>query len=166
MKTVRMVLLFVIIFLTASPALRAQDAATEAKLQFSSLFLGTTNSFKTLKGEKYADDENWTYFASDYGLGERAATILQSKKDTAQWYCYVKFSYEDDLNALPAVQSGIFDLLNMVVKGGKIKGEEKTENNVVRTDLFATKNDEWLGEVVSDNNKKTFHVFLKNVNWQ
>lgn len=147
-------------------SLAQDDAEMSAKLQFSSLFLGTNNNFETLKGEKYNEDDNWVYYESEYGLGQKAATILNSKKNTSEWYCYIQFSLENDLTELPAIQSGVFGMLNMVAKGGKIKGEEGSEGETTRTDLFVTKDNVWLGEIVTDNSKKTFHIFLKNSPWQ
>lgn len=161
-------IVFLVTILLAAPiVVTAQDdPVMEAKLQFSSMFMGTNNSFKTLKGEKYSEDDNWVYFGSEYGLGTKAVTILNSKKDTTAWYCYIKFSLETDLNQLANVQSGVFGVLNMVISGGKIKGTEETENKITRTDLYVTKNNEWLGELVTDGDKKTFHIFLKNLPWQ
>lgn len=152
--------------LTCNISFAQDDAVMEAKLQFSSLFMGTTNNFETLKGEQYSEDENWVYYASDYGLGKKAVTILNSKKNTNEWYCYILFSLDSDLAELPAIQSGVFGMLNMVVNGGKIKGEEGTEGATTRTDLYATNSNAWLGELVTDDDKKTFHILLKNTPWQ
>lgn len=162
----KLFLLLITFLLTTTSSLFAQeDAKLNAKLQFSSMFVGTNNSFRNLKGELYSEDDNWSYYSSEYGLGEKAITILQSKKDTTNWYCYIKFSLDTDLEQLPAVQGGVFELLNMLVSGGKIRGTEDTEAGVTRTDLYVKSNDAWLGEIVSDSEKKTFHIFLKNTAW-
>jgi hypothetical protein len=167
MKSISFVALVAgILIATTQLSVAQKDAILEAKLQFSSMFMGANNNFESLKGEQYSEDDNWTYYGSEYGLGTKAVTILKSKKDTTGWYCYVKFNMNDDLAELPAVQSGVFEMLNMVVKGGKISGEEETEGAVTRTDLYVKKNGAWLGELVSDGDKKTFHVFLKNEVWQ
>lgn len=155
-----------LLFIGIHVSVAQDDPEMSAKLQFSSMFMGTNNSFEKLKGEKYSEDENWVYYGSDYGLGKRAATILNSKKNASEWYCYIQFSLVDDLTELPPVQSGVFGMLNMIANGGKIKGEEATEGEITRTDLYVTKDNVWLGEIVTDNSKKTFHIFLKNSPWQ
>jgi hypothetical protein len=142
-----------------------EDAALNAKLQFSSLFLGTKDNFEKLKGALYTEDDNWSYYGSEYGLGEKAVTILKSKKDSTAWYCYIQFSMDTDMDALPAIQTGTFELLNMMITAGKIRGTEDTEDGITRTDLYVKSNDAWLGELVSDSKKKTFHILLKNTPW-
>jgi hypothetical protein len=141
------------------------DAVLNAKMQFSSLFLGTNDNFEKLKGTLYSEDDNWNYFGSEYGLGEKAVTILKSKKDSTAWYCYIQFSLETDMEAVLPIQTGTFEMLNMMITAGKIRGTENTEDGITRTDLYVKSNDAWLGELVTDSKKKTFHILLKNTPW-
>ncbi len=164
MKTLSV--LSILLISVAQLSFAQDDAALSAKMQFSSLFLGTNNNFKELKGEQYNDDDNFIYYGSEYGMGEKAVTILKSKKDTAVWYCYIKFSLETELEAVLPIQTGTFELLNMMITGGKIRGTEETEGNITRTDLYVKGNDAWIGELVTDGDKKTFHILLKNTPWQ
>lgn len=145
--------------------LAQEDAKLQAKMQFSSMFVGANNSFRELKNKLYHEDENWSYYSSEYGLGEKALTVLRSKKDTTDWYSYISFSMDTDLEQLPAVQGGVFELLNMLITAGKIRGTEETEGNITRTDIYVKSNDAWLGELVSDKEKKTFHILLHNTPW-
>jgi hypothetical protein len=164
MKTFR--ILFILLVTVFQTSFAQDDAALNAKMQFSSLFLGTNNNFKEVKGDQYNEDENFTYYGSEYGLGDKAVTILKSKKDTTTWYCYIKFSLETELEAVLPIQTGTFELLNMLITGGKIRGTEETEGGITRTDLYVKSNDAWLGELVTDGDKKTFHILLKNTPWQ
>lgn len=165
MKTVLTLFFLFSLSLASIPVVAQDDATTNAKLQFSSMFMGTKNAFADLKGDLLLEDENFTYYKSEYGLGNRAFTVLHSKKDSTEWYCYVEFSMETDLTELPAVQSGAFGVLNMMVSGGKITGQENTEGDIIRTDLYASVTNAWLGELVSNQSKKTFHILLKNTDW-
>lgn len=159
-------LLLTALLLTFSTSLFAQeDEKLQAKMQFSSMFVGTNNSFRELKGTLYSEDENWSYYGSEYGLGDKAMTILRSKKDTAEWYSYIKFSLDTDMEQILPIQTGVFELINMLITAGKIRGTEETEANVTRTDLYVKSNDAWLGELVTDGEKKTFHILLKNTPW-
>jgi hypothetical protein len=45
----------------------------------------------------------------------------------------------------------------------KDKGEEGSEGETTRTDLYMTEGNVWLGEIVTRNGKQTFHIFLKIV---
>ncbi len=161
-------ILLIAICLFAGSNVHAQDeaAATEARMQFSSVILGTNNSFAALRGPRLKDDENFVYYDSDRGLGSKFLTILNSKADTTEWYCFVRFHMIDDLKDVVAVESGVFGLLNMIIGGGKIKGSEGTEGKITRTDLYVTENNAWLGELVSDSEKQTFHIFMKNTKWR
>lgn len=158
-------LLFLLLSFVITSAIAQDDAETNAKLQFSSMFIGTKNNFADLKGDLLLEDENFIYYKSEYGLGNRAFTVFQSKKDSTEWYCFVEFSMETDITELPAVQGGAFGVLNMMVSGGKIHGEETTEGEKIRTDLYASGTNAWLGELVTDQEKKTFHILLKNTAW-
>ena len=155
----------VLLFTLSRPCLAQDDPVMSAKMQFSSILMGTNNSFSSLKGDKVGEDDNYMYYRSEYGLGNKALTVLHSKKDTTEWLCFVRYSTETDLDQIPAIESGVFGMINMVIKGGKIKGTEGTENNVTRTDLYVTQGEEWLGELVTDSNKKTFHVLFRNTKW-
>ncbi len=166
MKSNFILALAIVSIITTNTSFAQDDEILQVKMQFSSLFMGTNDSFTKLKGEQYSDDDNWTYYGSEYGLGEKAVTILHSKKDTTAWYCYIKFSLETELDQLSKVESGVFGMLNMVIGGGKIRGTENTENGVTRTDIYVTANDAWLGELVTDADKKTFHILLQNTPWQ
>lgn len=165
MKKTALFFLLLLSSFAITPAIAQDDAQMNAKLQFSSMFIGTKNNFADLKGEQFLEDENFVYFKSEYGLGNRAFTLLQSKKDSTEWYCFVEFSMETDITELPAIQGGTFELLNMMVTGGKIHGEETTEGEKIRTDLYASGTNAWLGELVTDQEKKTFHILLKNTQW-
>lgn len=166
MKIKSIFILALFVFGITRLSVAQDDAVLQVKMQFSSLFMGTNDNFKALKGEQYADDDNFIYYGSGYGLGEKAVTILHSKKDTTAWYCYIKFSLDTDLEVLPNIQSGVFGLLNMVITGGKIRGTEGTENGITRTDIYVKSNDAWIGELVTNADKKTFHILLQNTPWQ
>ncbi len=159
-------ILSVILLLTLTANAQDESAATEAKMQFSSVMMGTNNSFASLRGAKIKDDENFVYYESEYGLGTKALTILNSKADTTEWYCFIRFHMIDEMKDVVAVESGVFGLLNMLIGGGKIKGTEGTEGKITRTDLYVTENNAWLGELVSDGEKQTFHIFMKNTKWK
>ena len=156
----------IILLLTMTSHAQDEAAATEAKVQFSSVMVGTNNSFASMRGEKLKDDDNFVYYQSDYGLGTKAFTILNSKADTTEWYCFVRYHMIDDMKDVVAVESGVFGLLNMIISKGKIKGTEGTEGKITRTDLYVTENNAWLGELVSDGEKQTFHIFMKNTKWK
>lgn len=158
-------ILTILLFSVTQFSVAQDDAALSAKMQFSSLFLGTQDNFEKLKGDLYSEDDNWSYYGSEYGLGEKAVTILKSKKDSTAWYCYIQFSLETELDKVLPIQTGTFELINMMITGGKIRGTEETEDGVTRSDLYVKSNDAWLGELVTDSNKKTFHILLKNTPW-
>jgi len=166
MKSPSLFLIAILILSLSTAFAQDETAATEAKMQFSSVMMGTNNSFTSLKGAKIKDDENFVYYESEYGLGTKALTILNSKTDTTEWYCYVRFHMIDDMKDVVAVESGVFGLLNMIIGGGKIKGTEGTEGKLTRTDLYVTENNAWLGELVSDGDKQIFHIFMKNTKWK
>lgn len=158
--------LFIAFLLSISGSLHAQEDATlQAKMQFSSMFVGANNSFRELKGSMYSEDDNWSYYSSEYGLGNKALTVLRSKKDTTDWYSYINFSLDTDLEQLPAIQQGVFQLINMLITAGKIRGTEETEGGITRTDIYVKSNDAWLGELVTNSEKKTFHILLRNTPW-
>jgi len=166
MKSTLLLFLAILLFTGSTAFAQDESAATEAKMQFSSVMMGANNSFASMRGEKIKDDENFVYYQSDYGLGTKALTILNSKADTTEWYCFIRFHMIDDMKDVVAVESGAFGLLNMLVGGGKIKGSEGTEGKITRTDLYVTANNAWLGELVSDGEKQTFHIFMKNTKWK
>ncbi len=78
-----------LLFIGIHVSVAHDDPEMSSKLQFSSMFMGTNNGFEKLKGEKYSEDENWVYYGSDYGLGQRATAILKRKKNASVWYLYI-----------------------------------------------------------------------------
>lgn len=164
MKTVKS---YIFVILLTIISYNAAQAQTEGSLsipfmQFYVHFMGTQDDFEKLHGEKSSENEEYIYYNSEKLLGSKSILIAQNKKDLTLWIYYVEYSMENELSELMEVQPAIFKVLNDQVGAGKIRGEETTEGNVTKTNLYTTAKNEWLGELVTDNEKQKFYVLLAN----
>ena len=131
-------------------------------MQFYVHFMGTQDDFEKLHGEKSSENEEYIYYNSEKLLGSKTILIAQNKKDLTLWIYYVEYSMDTELSELMEVQPAIFKVLNDQVGAGKIKGEETTEGNITKTNLYTVAKNEWLGELVTDNENQKFYVLLAN----
>jgi hypothetical protein len=163
-------LLILTILFTFSQAVCAQegDGMPEARMQFITHLFSSQDNYRTLHaGFKSGENEIYSFYETHEALGARYISIAQSKADTSKWIYYVQYPMEtaQDLKDLGEVQPHIFDAFNLYIKSGRLKGDEKTEGDVVRTNLYIAKTEEWFGELVTDNAKKKFYVLLTNAKW-
>jgi hypothetical protein len=167
MKQVLFILISLFIF---SMAVSAQegDGMPEVRMQFITHLFSSQDNYRTLHaGFKSGENETYSFYETHEALGARYISIAQSKADTSKWIYYVQYPMEtsQDLKDLGEVQPHIFDAFNLYIKSGRLKGDEKTEGEVVRTNLYIAKTEEWFGELVTDNAKRKFYVLLTNARW-
>lgn len=160
--------ILVVIFLVSAQFLFAQsDGIPAAKMQFITHLYSSQENYKVLHNAKSGENEKFIFYDTGEALGNRYISILQSKADTSQWIYYVEYPMvtTEDLTDLAQVEPHVFDVLNLYIKTGRLKGEEKTEGDIVRTDLYIAKTNEWFGELVTDNAKQKFYILLTNARW-
>jgi hypothetical protein len=165
----KQVIFFLLGLFALSVSVHAQEDADipAAKMQFITHLYSSQENYKALHRDKSGENEKYTFFDTSDALGGRYISICQSKADTSQWIYYVEYPMEtaEDFKDIADVQPHVFAVLNLYVKTGRLKGEEKTEGDIVRTDLYIAKTNEWFGELVTDNAKKKFYVLLTNARW-
>lgn len=164
MKTIKSSLLVLLFVISSGFAAHAQSEGSLSVpfMQFYVHFMGTQDDFEKLHGEKSSENEEYIYYNSEKLLGSKTILIAQNKKDLTLWIYYVEYSMDTELSELMEVQPAIFKVLNDQVGAGKIKGEETTEGNITKTNLYTVAKNEWLGELVTDNENQKFYVLLAN----
>jgi hypothetical protein len=143
------------------------EGIPEIKMQFITHLYSSQQNYKALHHEKTGENDQYIFYQTSEALGNRYIAIAQSKKDTSQWVYYVEYpiATTEDIAAVAEVEKNVFEVLNLYVKTGRLKGSENTEGDIVRTNLLIAKNDTWFGEVVTDNATKKFHILLTNSRW-
>lgn len=164
MKTIKSSLLVLLFVISSGFGAHAQSEGSLSVpfMQFYVHFMGTQDDFEKLYGEKSSENEEYIYYNSEKLLGSKTILIAQNKKDLTLWIYYVEYSMDTELSELMEVQPAIFKVLNDQVGAGKIKGEETTEGNITKTNLYTVAKNEWLGELVTDNENQKFYVLLAN----
>jgi hypothetical protein len=161
-------ILTALFIINVSVSAQESDGIPEAKMQFITHLYSSQNNYRTLHaGFKSNENDKYIFYETKEALGARYISICQSKADTSQWLYYVEYPMvtAEDFKDVSEVQPHIFAAFNLYIKSGRLKGDEKTEGDVVRTDLYIAKTDEWFGELVTDNAKKKFYVLLTNARW-
>jgi hypothetical protein len=143
------------------------EGVPEIKMQFITHIYSSQKNYAALHTDKASENDQYIFYNSGEALGSRYITIAQSKKDTSQWIYYVEYPMEtaEDLKNVADVEPHVFSVLNLYVKTGRLKGDENTEGDIVRTNLYVASTNEWFGELVTDNAKKKFHILLTNAHW-
>lgn len=158
----------IIALFVAGHVLHAQDEGIpEIKMQFITHVFSSQDNFKSLHNAKSGENEKFIFYDTNEALGNRYISILQSKADTSQWLYYVEYPMvtTEDLADLAKVEPHVFGVLNVHIKSGRLKGDENTEGDIVRTNLYIAKTNEWFGELVTDNAKQKFYILLTNARW-
>ncbi|MBS1490998.1 MAG: hypothetical protein JSS93_10755 [Bacteroidetes bacterium] len=159
----------VVVFIFLARLCPAQDESSGLTMQLMMHLSASQKDFQSLHTDSITyEDENYKYFNSREGLLTRYISILQSKKNPSLWIYFIEYDMNDtdDLSALSKIEPALFKLINLFIKAGRFKGDEKTENNITRSNLYIAKTNDWYGEVVTNNDKKKFHILFTNKRWE